>query len=86
MVTTYSLLGGTPFNASDFTSSSDGQQATKDVSVQVDVDVYSGTSGGGTLLGSDTAGPAQYTVTVTNTGASVTASGNANTSGAPLAA
>lgn len=71
------LLGGTPFQASDFESATDGATAERAVRVEVGVQVD---LADGSSIGS-TAGPAEYLVQTTNTAATVSSGGSANTGG-----
>lgn len=76
-MTTQSILGGTPFRASDFESTNDGQTNERSVRVEVGVrmELADGTSA------ESTAGPAEYLVRTTNAATTVSSSGTANTGG-----
>ncbi len=71
------LLGGTPFQAGDFESTTDGATAERAVRVEVGVQVD---LADGSSIGS-TAGPAEYLVQTTNAAATVSSGGSANTGG-----
>jgi len=71
---------GGALTASNFTATTDGESTNTDVTLSMDVTLKD--SGGNTIAAvTDVLGPKTYTVTVTNSTSSVSASGTANTNG-----